>query len=654
MEYPHLEFELPTSHYVEDEKISVVMLPSLGGEFDVVVKARSNEPSPLASICGNRTNVRPPFMQGEYFLKARWRSNGESSWTRWSPPLHFTVHKSGSNLSALRERDHRLSLMLERGVGGAVTLVDPEAEPPGMSELTSPKWFATPAYEGATPLVNEDPDYYDDPFEYYLDSIDHLALKGAVFLTWHDLLEGLHSRAPLEILLQFDVDGGPRSMQRIYHALAKRGIPASLMVHRRGHYWYPYELEDTDIGWIKEAELQGWSVGYHNNALSQVVGNNLTGFDSHEWLAEATAIFAADVRELRRNFDVRTFTHHGGNIYNLKVAPPNDLEIIGVDRSNAPEVWNSIDTMFSDGGFISRPSTLREKTRALRSGRHFFRNHPFKYGNYSPPVDVPPRFVADFPKVGLTEHQSSNDWLKRELEKEKQWLQQRQESRTTIRLSYLRSEKPISSRFSSDCEVDRRVGRLRQNRSDNFLRLYPWAEGDPRVFWSRMVEAWAPKSGELINVGALPDEQKNDLREFLGSEVMLTDMDIDPSRHPDYLMDICEAPESMNAGYAGVLLFGLSYFASPSETIAACARLTSPGGRGLFGFVADTHPARGSVFHPKTRHLWRREKEPLSDVGLKGNLWAFDQESLSELFEQWDYVDIETMGHYWFVVAGKS
>lgn len=35
MEYPHLEFELPTSHYQEGEASAVVMLPATGGQFEV-------------------------------------------------------------------------------------------------------------------------------------------------------------------------------------------------------------------------------------------------------------------------------------------------------------------------------------------------------------------------------------------------------------------------------------------------------------------------------------------------------------------------------------------------------------------------------------------------------------------------------------------
>ena len=613
----------------------------------------------------NRFVIKPGLPQGDYFLKARWQPEQtiQAPWTRWSPPLRFQIHSTDENLSDLWQADHRLSLMLERSPEGAITLIDPEAEPPARSGLPTAKWFANPVYEGVTPLFNEEPEYYEDPLAYYFACIDQLLSHGAKFITWHDLLDGNHSASQLDILLQFDVDGGPRSMQRIYAGLASRGVRGTIMLHRRGHHWYPYELEDIGIDWIRVAEASGWTVGYHNNALSQVMGDDSIEADAPA-LERAVQIFQRDVTELRQHFNIRTFTHHGGNVYNLKVAPPADLNLTGVDRTYSPDLWKSISSMFSDGGFISRPSTLQGKIQSLinsvgsqhpHAGLHFFRNHPFKYGNYSPPVDAIPRFLDDFPKAGLPQKdKSALARRKNELEKEARWLHQRQKSRSKHRLSYLRLEKPISSHFKPFSQVESRVVQLRNRRRQTFLRLYPWSEGDPRVFWWRMLEAWAPQSGELLNVGALPPDQKDEHNRFLSPDVLIKDADIDAGRFPDFLFDICKAPASFDNRFAGTMLFGLPYFASPSKAVAACARLTKPGGVGLFGFVADTHPARGSVWHPRNRHLWRKAIEPLTDIGLKANLWAFDQESLSELFQSWNCFKFEIMGHYWFVRAQKG
>jgi hypothetical protein len=666
MNTPHLEFELPTSHYHQTESIPVVMLPAQGGRFEVQLAPASSDADYEQFPEGNRVIVKPGLSPGKYFLKARWRDDGaaQSQWSNWSPPLHFSVHPADADLSTLWETDHRLSLMLEKSPGGAITLIDPEAEPPASVGLAAPHWFAAPVYEGRTPLVNEEPEYYQDPLAYYFSCIDQLIASGARFVTWHDLLEGRYNQAPLEILLQFDVDGGPKSMRRLYEGLIARNVRATIMLHYRGHHWYPYELEDAGIEWIKEAESAGWAIGYHNNALSQVMADNPREPDASD-LQKARDIFERDVRALREYFNVRTYTHHGGNVYNLKVDSPPGLNITGVDRANSPELWKSIKSMFSDGGFVSRPCTLKQKVHTLHSTStvstsstsstsniHFLRNHPFKYGNYTPPADALPRFTKDFPKAGLDANDSSVlDLRSQELVKERRWLQQRQKTRTTQRLAYLRLEKPISSRFKPYTEVQARVEELRKRRRASFLRLYPWAQGDPRVFWWRMLDAWAPKGGELLNVGALPPDQKDEHDRFLSPDVVVKDVDIDPGRSPDFTFDICNAPQSMNGRFSGVMLFGLPYFASPSMAVAACARLTRLGGVGVFGFVADTHPARGSVWHPSARHLWRKEKEPLENIGLKANLWAFDQDSLVDLFRSWKEYQFEFMGHYWFVVA---
>jgi hypothetical protein len=168
-----------------------------------------------------------------------------------------------------------------------------------------------------------------------------------------------------------------------------------------------------------------------------------------------------------------------------------------------------------------------------------------------------------------------------------------------------------------------------------------------------MLDAWVPKTGTVLNVGSLPPDQKSEINAFLASSVIVSDLDIDADRHPTFLADVTEAPEALDCYFDAILLFGLPYFAAPSRAIAATYRLAKPGGIGLFGFAADTNPTRGSLWHPRDRHLWRQQREPLGNLGLKGNLWAFDDEGLPELFKSWDEVQFEFMNHYWFAVAHK-
>ena len=648
--YPHLEFERPTQNYQEGESFAVVMLPPWAEDFEISLPTKAAAEGKLFRRDRNRVTVTGNLPPGRYFVKARfWRGSG-AEWSNWSPPLWFTIHQADTEIRGLLESDHRLTLMLERGVGGVTTMIDPDAAPPGLVEKADAKWFATPVYEGATPLVNEEEAYYRDPLRYYFECIDSLVRRGTHFVTWGDVLEGCVNRERSQVLLQFDIDGGPKSMERIYEGLAARKIRASVMMHRRGHAWYRYDFEEEPHEWIIDAERNGWEIGYHNNSLSQVMGEKSTAPDSDE-LKEAREVFEADVETLRERFTIRTFTHHGGNVFNYEVEPPEQLELVGVDRYVSPGLWSGVSSMFSDGGFVARPGSLRSKVDGLGDGLHFFRNHPFKYGNYAPPVDVPPRFESDFGKAGVAARRASGDWRDAELTKEARWIEHRQTVRSRVQLSYSRVEKPISRRFTAGGEIEGHILRLRDRRRESFLRLYPWQEGDPRVFWWRLLDAYAPSQGRVLNVGALPPGQKDEHEPFLGHDVILEEVDTDPVRSPDHLADVTELPSDFHGQYDCVLLFGLPYFASPKRAIEKCAALVKPGGIGLFAFVSDTHPARGALWHPHNRHNWREEKEPLTDIGLRGNLWAFDAESLGPLFRAWGEKKSENMGHYWFVVA---
>lgn len=655
-----LQFERPTSHYIVGDTINALILPALDCEYEVKLYPL---PSSLHAsnliLNGNKIIIKAELPPGTFYLRARSRltnlAHGLSSWTEWSSPLSFQVHCSDDNLWPLWIHDHKFSLSLERSIDNSYTLIDPDFIPPNAENINSSelKWFPTYVFEGATPLFNEDSDYYKDPFVYYFTCIDYLLSMGAKFITWDDVIAGSTNSAPLEILLQFDIDAGLMSMRRIYEGLRSRGIKATVMTHFTGHYWYSYDLSCDDIAWMKDAESNNWCIGYHNNSLSQVIGNSSDPIDGSA-LKLASKVFSDDVNSLRKHFSVNTYTNHGGNVRNNLVVAPSSLDVKGVDRYVSPEFWNGIDSMFSDGGFLSRPASLRQKVSSITNGTHFFRNHPFKYANYSLTGDVGPKAKHLAPSMYGTQSKISNDYLPGS-SKESLWLQHRKEVKSSLHqsLSYLRINKPISSGFLNSQPTEFQINRLRSLRRDSFLKLYPYQEGDPRVFWWRMINAWAPKSGLILNVGALPPSQKDENLSFLSPNISLVDMDIDGSREPDYVMDICNVPTMFSNKFSGIMLFGFPYFSSPSQAISSCLEVTKPGGVGLFGFASDTHPARGSIFHPSTRHTWCIEAEPLVDIGLKANLWAFSGNNLDQLFIGWTHLKIEFMGHYWFVVAQK-
>jgi len=650
----------PDSHYLEGEKIELQFLPARAGIYEIELKGIRGFKAINKFASENHCLFKEGLPVGEYRARVRWipplDTERAQAWSAWSIPTKFTVHpkRQRSRVEELRIYEHKLSLISDRDVRGVPTITDPWTFPPACPLDEEIRWFRMPCYEGSTVLLNEVADYYRDPMGYYLDCIQRLLDKGVVFFTWHDLLDGRIGSTERGVVLQFDVDGGPLSMERLARELMWLGVRATVMMHREAHDWYVYQIEELDLNYLKGAEKKGWAVGYHNNSIGNVQRLERIGDYGPEILQEAQNRFRADVQILRREFNIRSFTHHGGNVLNLKTPVPDDLDLVCVDKPFNPDLWKIIRSAFSDGGFFSRPCSLREKVETLTTGIHFFRCHPVKYGNFTPPFDIPPLDPKDAVKRGYPDDMETARLIEKEVRKQNRWLYFRDKYRIKQRLNCSSPDKPISSGFEPFSVVRSRAEAFRNQRREHFLREYPWIEGDPRVFWWRMLETYGPKDGEVLNVGALPPQQCEETTAFLGHGIKVLEMDIDVNREPDLVCDITQAPEDQNGRFSGTFLFGLPYFHSPSLAIEACSRLTRPGGVGLFGMAAAyTHPFRGGLWKPETRPVWRKELEPLQNIGLKGLLWSFDQECIEALFVPWDNVQIEFFSHYWFVVCRK-
>ncbi len=647
---------LPYSRYLAGEEVEACFLAPPGEApraYEVEVRAAGGPAR--TERCVEPRWRRGGLAPGDYRLRVRAAPGrrGSAAPAGWSRPLAFSVHRAedSAGVHDERAREHALSLMAECDADGVWTITDPWAYPPSCPRGEPVAWFRTPCYDGSGMLVNESPDYYRDPFGYYLDCIGELRARGADFVTWHDVLDGRCGRGRLEVLLQFDLDAGPRSMARLFPELRARGVRGTIMTHREAHDWYEWRIEDACLDLLLEAVRAGWAVGYHNNALGNVQRLERLGDYGPEALAEAAEGFARDVRTLRGWFDVRAFTHHGGLVLNKRTPVVPGLGIACVDRAFDPRTWERVRSRFSDGGFLARPGPLREHVGRLREGLHFLRNHPVKYGNYREPFDVPPLVLEDARTEGASPDRELAGRVERASQLQRVWLRARDAHRMSRRFSHASPEKPLSRHFGPFEEIAATVERFRARRSDTLLREYPWAPGDPRVFWWRMLRAFGPERGEVLNVGALPPAQRDENTEFLRPGVRVIEMDADPSREPDVTGDVVEAPADWDGRFACVLLLGLPYFAEPSRAVTACARLTSEGGCGLFGFAADTHPSRGGLWRPDDRPVWRRELEPLESPGLRSRLWSFGPGNLRELFTSWGRIDVEFFSHYWFVRA---
>ncbi|NNM27080.1 MAG: hypothetical protein HKO59_14030 [Phycisphaerales bacterium] len=641
--------------YLEKEEILLQLLPNAPGFHEILIRRDDRTIVEHVVTGSNHRRLKRGLPVGGYTVRSRWRAATDeptTPWTAWSRPRPLTVHSRDAEpqVQTLRIAAHRLAMMMDRDLAGVPTISDPWAVPPACPETGTVRWFRTPCFEGAGPLVNENADYYRDPLAYHRRCLASLRERGFVFRTWHDLLENPASEGEREVILQLDLDAGPRSLKRLCVALDEMNIRASLMVHRRCTGAYAYAIEDLDLEFLRDREARGWTIGYHNNALTEVVN---AGVPAGEHAAAATRRFVEDVNDLRRWFDIRTVTHHGGNTLNRTVPVPPEAGVVGVDRAEHPALWATIDRCFSDGGFLSRPTPLADRVAAFDAGRSFIRNHPVKYGNYDPDFDVPPLVPEDITRVGGVVTDELRRVAADAIEHQTTWLADRRDRRLGQRITHATEVKPITRQLRPVAEIEPLVTKHWANRRTPYTRLAPWPWGDPRVYWWRLLDAFAPKHGTILNVGALPPARRDETLDFVGDATVL-EVDIDPDREPHYLFDITVPPAPLEGTFDAVLLFGLTIIHSPCRAVEACHQLTRPGGVALFGFAADTHPVRGALWNPETRVLWDRGKEPLQNIGLKGQMWCFDDDSLPALFDDWDRWDGEFFGDMYYVVAHRK
>lgn len=663
-----LTFSRPGSMFAKGEPIMVSVYNPDCVPVEIIVRAGApgKKMRTVATVAwkSNPVSIKLDGVEGALQIVAQEAGASRGLARRRSNSIMGQVLSDTAENAALieanRVMEHRLDCAVHRSSTGVLTLHDPWILPGHAVSPGGGQWFATPVWEGATSLYNEGADYYADPLAYFLESIDVLTAKGFEFVTWHDVIEGRVKNSSNAILLQFDIDAGPRAMLRLAEPLSQRGIVANVMTHRRARHWYEYDVEDIGIDDFKLLQDRGWVFGYHSNSLTNLVGFKSDGATSTDLIAQAAEDMRRDVSDLREHLDIRTVTHHGGNVLNNQVPLPDDDALVCVDRPFSPDLWSAVSKSFSDGSFTARPVPLKQFVADANPGEgmYFMRCHPFKYGNYAGDHDVAPLSEAKSelpPAATLKDKIEAGESLSR-LEKQAAWLSIRALTRSGDRFGYAGFEKPLSRNFSVEDELEAKIGGLRQRRRPGFLRQYPWADGDPRVLWWRVLAQYCG-AGSILNVGAMPPDQKDETLAFLKPGADLIEVDIEPAREPDILADFCAADFSLDRKFQNVLLNGLPYFSDPAMAIANAARCLEPGGRLLVGAAGASHYERGGMFRPHDRPIWRRglSEEQGQSLSLSSVLWSFDDVAVGDLMRDWQGSwDAEYLAHYWFIVAERQ
>jgi hypothetical protein len=211
---------------------------------------------------------------------------------------------------------------------------------------------------------------------------------------WRQRMKGPGARQRIYLILQHDVDAHPGRTMQVLHHEQRCGLRSNVMIFRRRHDRQRLattgELRYVDYGLdvegLKRFEREhGFVVGYHCNAVEQA------GWD----LTRARRRFRDDVRELRRNFNIRFFSPHGGvpgpdgrNNHSLRLATRTARRVRWVANRHGIKLSGR----YSDGG-IRNPARdmagrdLRDFVRSWRRGRRYrVLTHPQYYHDVARPL----------------------------------------------------------------------------------------------------------------------------------------------------------------------------------------------------------------------------------------------------------------------------
>jgi hypothetical protein len=230
------------------------------------------------------------------------------------------------------------------------------------------------------------------------DDFDHLNGYPAEKRAWQNALgSGTRDPSKIYVLLQHDVDTRPERTERVLEIEQELGAPSNVMIFtrrvNRRQLAETNELVfteyDLEYGFLKRLESEGFVIAYHSNAYEQA------HFDD----GKAGEILSADIATLRKEFDVKFYSAHGGTPSpngrnNRDVAFPKSLT--GLVRWVHNGASPFFDKSYSDGGINSAardPSArdLRDFVRLWQPGRRYrVITHPQYYHD---PCNVSPRLA---------------------------------------------------------------------------------------------------------------------------------------------------------------------------------------------------------------------------------------------------------------------
>lgn len=212
-------------------------------------------------------------------------------------------------------------------------------------------------------IWRSEPDYFDSPWDYYARFIDILKNRGANFITFSEALAGQYDPDAINVLLDHHIDFYVIETEVMCRWEQEHGVRSSVYLFNQYRYRdglnqkRDWRITDLNVGFYQQLERDGFEIGYHQNAVGQVLWklNKLLvrrqpKLLSPQIIEQAQCIFAHDVDSLSRYFDIRTFIPHGAGENNAQL-----LELPEGYEKRITWVYNNA----KRGGSVEQPLKFR-------------------------------------------------------------------------------------------------------------------------------------------------------------------------------------------------------------------------------------------------------------------------------------------------------
>ncbi len=253
-------------------------------------------------------------------------------------------------------------------------------------------------FNKAQRIWRSDPDYFDSPWDYYVRFIEILKSRGAKFITFSDALAGEYDPKDINVLLDHHIDFYVIETEVMCRWELDHDVRSNVYLFNRyspreglmqKHDWC---ITDLNVSFYQQLERCGFEIGYHQNAVGQVLIElneplswRKTKVLSPGIVERAQQIFARDVSSLAEHFDIRTFIPHGAGENNaqLLVLPDGYEQRVTWVYNNAKR-----------GGTVEQPLRFRNYSESCGQRAQRFRDGDANWINHIDNLHVHARLIG--------------------------------------------------------------------------------------------------------------------------------------------------------------------------------------------------------------------------------------------------------------------